>query len=62
MEAVYMLTNDDDYLGNIIIYLTLQDAVASSIENPGKKVVIFKKSDDGYIPTYKYYKNGKLYN
>ena len=61
MNYVYVMMNGNDW-EDIIVYLTEQDAIESSIKYPKRKVEIFKKNLDcnGYIPTYNYYKDGNL--
>ena len=58
---IYLLTGED--WEDTIIYLTKEDAIKASIDNPFYRVEIFSKSDNhsGYTPTYNYYCEGKLY-
>ncbi len=62
MEFVYLLLFG---IGNewedMIILLSMEDAINETIKNPNARVEIFRKSDSPrYTPTYDYYKNGQL--
>ena len=62
MEFVYVLINGIDW-EDMIILLSIEDAINKSINYPNARVEIFSKNDkSGYTPTYNYYKNGKLIN
>jgi hypothetical protein len=56
------MINNNDW-EDMIIYLTQQDAINSSITYPNIRIEIFGKNSDysGFSPTYNYYKHGKLY-
>jgi len=62
MEFVYVMINGSEW-EDIVIYLTEKEAIESSITNPNIRIEIFSKKTDcnGYLPTYNYYKDGKLY-
>lgn len=62
MEFVYVMINSNDW-EDIIIYLREEEAIDSSITYPNIRIEIFGKNPDGngYLPTYNYYKNGKLH-
>lgn len=47
---------------DLVIYLNEDEAIQISIRKPNSRIEIFEKPDDfnGYLPTYKYYKNGLL--
>jgi len=50
----------NEWEDNIII-LNKTTAIEKSKKHPNHRVEIFKKNNNGgYIPTYKYYKNGLL--
>ena len=64
MELIYVLVNDDCW-EDMVIYLSKEEAIQVSINNPTRRVEIFRKEKDdsviikGYSPTYNYYKNGE---
>ena len=62
MEFVYAMINDLDW-EDIVIYLNKEDAIEASIKYHNSRIEIFGKNnnDNGYSPTYDYYKNGKIY-
>ena len=60
MDLVYLLVrNDGEWEDNIII-LSKENAINTSIKYKNDRIEIFSKNMEGtgYIPTYKYYKNG----
>lgn len=60
MDFVYVLLYGAEW-EDVVIFLSNEDAIAQSIKYPKNRVEIFSKTDTGgYIPTYSYYKNGKL--
>lgn len=63
MKFVYLLVSDGGEWEDIVIYLTEEDAIESSIRYPNSRVEIFTKHYhfNQYLPTYNYYKNGILY-
>jgi hypothetical protein len=63
MKFIYVLINGNEW-EDIIIFLLEEEAIQTSIKYSNSRIEIFSKSihDVGYTPTYKYYKNGVLYN
>jgi len=65
MDFVYVLISNfsgSDW-EDMVILLLEEDAINASKENPNTRVEIFSKNNKlGYTPTYKYYKQGKLYS
>ena len=60
MDCIYVFLWGNDW-EDAIIFLSEEDAIKQSIENPNCRVEIFSKAGNGgYIPTYNYYKNGAL--
>jgi hypothetical protein len=59
-DSVYVLINDGAEWEDLLILLSKHDAIETSIKCKNARVEIFRKSPSGYIPTYDYYKNGKL--
>lgn len=63
MNFVYLLITTSGDWEDSIIFLTENDAINASIKYPNYRIEIFSKNNDfGYLPTYNYYKNGKLIN
>jgi hypothetical protein len=62
MEHIYVLLSDeDDYSWeDIVIFLTLTDAINASRAFPTWRVEIFENHYNNYVPTYSYYKKGIL--
>jgi hypothetical protein len=58
MELVYVLLPNNAEWEEITIFLDKQKAIDASIKYPKKRVEIFGDIGNGYIPTYKYIKNG----
>lgn len=58
MDFVYVLVKDGGEWEDIVIYLTEKDAIEASLKRPSTRIELFKKKDNGYIPTYKYFING----
>ena len=59
MEFIYVLVSKDSEWEDMVIFLSVEEAIKESIKYPEKRIEIFSKSDNaGYIPTYNYYKNG----
>jgi hypothetical protein len=60
MDYIYFICNE----GGTSIYYTENDAKNASVLNPSMIVEIYKELEDSYkyVPTYMYYKNGKLYD
>jgi hypothetical protein len=60
LKFVYLLISGEE-LEDIKIFLNHGEAIKESIKNPNLRVEIFGKDQDyGYVPTYNYYKHGKL--
>ena len=60
MEFVYVFTVDGAEWEDLVIYLSKEEAIAKSKKHPRVRLDIYKKSSDGYRPTYSYYLNGLL--
>ena len=61
MECIYVLVSNDSCWEDMVIFLSLEEAIKVSIKHPECRIEIFSKSDkSGYTPTYNYYKNGEL--
>jgi hypothetical protein len=61
MDFVYILIYDGSEWEDIIILLSKEDAINSSIKYPKARVEIFSQNNKfGYRPTYNYYQNGEL--
>ncbi len=59
MEFIYVLVNGSEW-EDIVLFLTIEDAIKESINHPRNRIEIFSKtSGSGYNPTYNYYKNGE---
>ena len=59
MDYLYVLVCDGLEWEDIVVYLTENEAIAASIKYKKHRVEIFQKTDNGYMPTYNYYNNGK---
>jgi hypothetical protein len=55
-----MFTLDGAEWEDLVIYLSRDEAIAKSKKHPKVRLDIFKKSDDGYRPTYTYFLNGEF--
>jgi len=62
MVFIYVMINSSHWQ-DIVIYLTQEEAIHSSIRHPNIRIELFYKNPvfNGYSPTYNYYKDGKLY-
>ena len=62
MEFVYLFISGSEW-EDMIIFLTKEEAIQTSISHPNNRIEIFSKNVDtiGYSPTYNYYKNGVYY-
>ena len=60
MNYIYVLVCDKFEWEDIVIYVDENEAKIQSINNPNKRVEIFSKTENGYKPTYCYYKKGNL--
>ena len=56
MNYIYVLVCDKFEWEDIVIYVDENEAKIQSINNPNKRVEIFSKTENGYKPTYCYYK------
>ena len=52
MEYVYMLLMDGAEWEDMIIFLDKEEAINASIKYPRRRIAIFIKTNNGYIPTY----------
>ena len=59
MKELYMLLCDGAEWEDITLFDNKEEAIQSSIKYPKRRVEIFIKTSEGYIPTYSYYKNGE---
>ena len=57
---VYVFTVDGAEWEDLVIYLSKEEAIAKSKKFPKVRLDIYKKTEDGYRPSYKYYLNGEL--
>jgi hypothetical protein len=57
---LYVFTVDGAKWEDLVIYLSLDEAIAKSKKFPKVRLDIYKKTEDGYRPTYRYYLNGEL--
>ena len=60
MDYVYVFTVDGAEWEDLVIYLSLEEAIEKSKKFPKVRLDIYKKTEDGYRPTYKYYLNGEI--
>lgn len=60
MEYIYLFMSGNEW-EDITVFLSVEEAIKTSIKYPNKRVEIFSKktNEDGYTPTYNYYENGK---
>ena len=59
MESIYVLCVDGAEWEDLVVYLTLEEALEKSKAWPNTRLEIFSKSEKGgYRPTYTYYLNG----
>jgi len=60
MNFIYILIKDGCEWEDMVVFLSMEDAIMISIKHPYDRVEIFSKTDTlGYTPTYNYYQNGK---
>jgi len=57
---LYVFTVDGAEWEDLIIYLSEEEAIAKSKKHPKVRLDIYKKTEDGYHPSYRYYLNGEL--
>lgn len=62
MDYVYVYTPDGAEWEDLRIYLSEEEAIEVSKKYKHGRVEIFRKSSNGYIPTYAYYLNGVIMN
>jgi hypothetical protein len=60
MDFLYVFTVDGAEWEDLVIYLSKEEAIAKSKKFPKVRLDIYKKTEDGYRPTYKFYLNGEL--
>ena len=61
MEFIYVLVSKDSEWEDMVIFISLEEAIKVSIKYPESRIEIFSKTDKpGYTPTYNYYQNGEL--
>ena len=60
MQNLYVLLPYSSDWEDIVIILTEIEAIKASIKYPKRRVEIFEKTEEGYIPTYNYYREGQL--
>jgi hypothetical protein len=60
MDFVYVFTVDGAEWEDLVIYLSKEEAIEKSKKHPNVRLDIYKKSADGYRPSYSYYLNGLL--
>lgn len=60
MDYVYVFTVDGAEWEDLVIYLSLEEAIEKSKKHPKVRLDIYNKTEDGYRPTYKYYLNGEF--
>ena len=62
MEFIYVLVCKDSEWEDMVIFISLEEAIKESIKYPERRIEIFSKTDKpGYTPSYNYYKNGVLF-
>ena len=60
MDYIYVLVYDKIEWEDIIILLSVEEAIKESINHSKSRIEIFSKNDKNkYTPTYNYYKNGE---
>ena len=60
MDFVYVFTVDGAEWEDLVIYLSKEEAIEKSKKHSNVRLDIYKKSADGYRPSYNYYLNGLL--
>jgi len=61
MEHIYLLVVDGAEWEDIVVYLSVDEAIEKSKKYPKARLELFAKSEKGgYKPTYNYYQNGVL--
>ena len=59
-DFVYVFTVDGAEWEDLVIYLSKEEAITKSKKHPNVRLDIYKKSADGYRPSYNYFLNGLL--
>ncbi len=59
-REIYILIPYGAEWEDIVIYIEKELAIAASKRYPNYRVEIFKEIQDGFEPSYCYYKNGEL--
>lgn len=64
MDSVYVLCVDGAEWEDLVVYLTLEEAIAASKKHPTVRVEVFSRtsSQGGLKPTYNFYMNGTLHS
>jgi hypothetical protein len=62
MSEVYLLLGNNFEWEDIIVITEKSTAINISLKYPDMRVEIFSKVDEKFIPSYKFFKNGKLYD
>lgn len=62
MDYVYLLIMDCASWEDIVVFVSKEEAIEASRQNPNARVEIFHKTAEGYRPTYTYYVNGVCCN
>jgi hypothetical protein len=62
MDHVYLLVVDGAEWEDLVVYLTLDEALEASKKHPTVRVEVFSRTTEkgGLKPTYNYYLNGTL--
>jgi hypothetical protein len=55
---VYVLLSDNSEWEDMVIFLSKDQAINESIKFPNRRVEIFIKENESYVPSYNYIKNG----
>ena len=55
---LYVLVRQGAEWEDMVIYLTEKDAMEASLKYTSARVELFKKTDNGFVPSYKYIMNG----
>lgn len=59
MQFIYVFLGSSEW-EDLTILLTQEEAIQMSLRYPENRVAIFSKKDNGYVPIYNYYENGRL--
>ena len=58
MDYVYLLIVDCASWEDIVVFVSKEEAIEASRQNPNARVELFYITTQGYRPTYDYYVNG----